>query len=54
MGAPQIIVIVLYALSLGINMARHGKPRKDKYSLPQAIFGTIIMFGLLIWGGFFN
>lgn len=54
MGVPQLIVIVLYALSLGINMAYHGKPKEGKYSLPATIFSAAIMFTLLIWGGFFK
>ena len=52
MGAPEIILICLYALSFGINLAKHGQT--FKYHAGYSFFNVFIVFGLLIWGGFFN
>lgn len=54
MKAPQIILCVLYGASLLANAYLHGKPREGRHSLPQALFSTALVFGLLIWGGFFE
>ncbi|GAA0083139.1 hypothetical protein [Clostridium sp. CTA-6] len=54
MGMPQIILIILSTLSLGIVMSRHGQPREDKYNFFTNLISTGIVIGLLIWGGFFN
>lgn len=53
MGAPQIIFIVLTAMSAGIVMTKHGKPRDD-YHFGHWIFAAAIQLGLLYWGGFFG
>jgi len=52
MGAPQIIWIVLVAMGVGIQIAKHGQP--DKYNGKTALIGCSISAGLLYWGGFFN
>jgi len=54
MGMPQIILIILYCLSLGIAMSKHGQPEEGKYNFFYNLISTGIMIGLLIWGGFFN
>ena len=53
MGAPQIIIIVLYSISLCIAANQHGKTieRKDNFWISLVSIGIIV--GLLIWGGFF-
>lgn len=53
MGTPQIIFIVLAALSGGIIMARHGQPR-DNYNFGMWLFTMVVKVGLLYWGGFFG
>jgi hypothetical protein len=53
MGAPQIIVIVLLALILGMALAKDGKP-KGNWSFFGQLFGAVIHVGLLYWGGFFS
>lgn len=53
MRAPQIIMIVIMAMGLGINLTKHGEPKEDNYSFPIALLATAIQAGLLIWGGFF-
>lgn len=54
MGIPQIIMIIIFCLSLGITMAKNGQPREDKYSFFTSLVATGIQVGVLIWGGFFN
>lgn len=54
MGMPQIILIILYCLSLGIVMSKHGQPKKDRYNFFITLVSSGIEMGLLIWGGFFN
>lgn len=53
MKAPQIIIIVLYALSLGVHMAKHGEPKDGKYNFVSSLITCAIIFGCLWWGGFF-
>ena len=54
MGAPQIIVIVLGFLELIFVAIVHGQPKKGTYSAPAELISLGILFGLLIWGGFFK
>ena len=57
MKAPQIIIIVLYALSLGMYIAKHKEKKEGSmatYNAWTAAFTAIITLGLLYWGGFFN
>lgn len=54
MKAPQIIIIVMYAMSLGIAAVQHGEPRNDKNNFFISSIAVAIQVALLIWGGFFN
>lgn len=54
MGAPQIILIAISALSFGITMSEHGKPRTGNESVWTSLIANIITFSLLWWGGFFH
>lgn len=54
MRAPQIILIVIYAIDLLCAANLHGKQRTGKWSFWRDLAGTACVFGLLIWGGFFN
>lgn len=45
MNGWLIVLIILNVLGLGINLARHGETRKDKYSFWSALIGS----GLVIW-----
>jgi hypothetical protein len=53
MGAPQIIMIVLLALGVGISIASHGKPRPPHHGIASAV-GAGVTAALLWWGGFFG
>ena len=54
MKAPQIILIIIYALGLGISLEQHGKPKTGTESFWKSLLATAIIFALLIWGGFFS
>ena len=53
MKAPQIVLIVLYSLSLGISMSKHGKPR-EPYNFWTSFLAVIIEVAILWWGGFWR
>lgn len=53
-GIPQIILLVLTMLGLGINLVRHGQPKEGVESFWVFFSSSIILFSLLYWGGFFN
>lgn len=50
---PQIIYLILIALSLGLNMSEHGKPRTAT-NFWNNLISTAIIFWILIVGGFFK
>ncbi len=57
MGAPQIIVIILYSLSFLVNLLNALKekdPTKIAAGCIGSVVGTGMMVGLLLWGGFFG
>ena len=54
MHAPQIIVLILYAITIGIELAQHGETEVKKHNVFVAMFGSALMLGLLWWGGFFS
>ena len=54
-GIPQILMVVLYGTALLLEAYHHGEPKKNKtYDVKVAIISCIIIFTLLIWGGFFT
>ena len=52
MQTPQVIVIVLTAISLAVNLLKNGEPKK--YNFVAALIDSTALIGLLIWGGFFS
>ena len=54
MGAPQIIIIVLYVLDLFLTALLHGQKRTGTYSFPATFVTCGVMVWLLWWGGFFG
>jgi len=40
------ILILIYALNVGINTARDGEPKKERYSTGSSLFGAIV--GILL------
>lgn len=53
-GIPQIIIIAMYGLNVGVNLTRDGEPRDEKYSFVTSVFATLINVFLLWAGGFFG
>lgn len=51
-GWPQWIVAILYALSLSVNVALHGKKREGNHNGFLSIVLVAIMAALLRAGGF--
>ena len=54
MGIPQIIIVILYALNVGITLTKHGEPKEGNYNVFSTLIGTAISVGILWWGGFFG
>ena len=53
-GIPQIIMLFLLAMSLGIDLAKHGQPREGKHNAVGGLVGVAIQLTLLWFGGFFG
>lgn len=54
MGVWQIVIVVFYAMGLGIGIAEHGKEKKGKNNVIYVIISLIINLTILYKGGFFN
>lgn len=54
MKVPQIIIIVLFAFSLGSHLMAHGQPKTGKYNFWTAFLSAAIEIAVLWWGGFFG
>lgn len=54
MRAPQIIIIALYAICLGMSLAKNGKVEIRKESFAMTCVSVAIHATLLWWGGFFG
>ena len=50
---PQITMIVIFAMGLGISMVQHGKPQPPT-NFWVRLLATAIDLGILIAGGFFG
>lgn len=51
---PQICVLVFLAVSLGMHLADHGKPKEGKEKFWAALFSASLFLFLLWKGGFFT
>ena len=51
---PQITVIVLAAIGVGIHFAKHGQPKSESYNGVVQMILVAIEFWLLYEGGFFG
>ena len=51
---PQILLLMLISSELGIQIARHGKPREGNHNFWIQLFEWAIIVTLLSWGGFFS
>lgn len=53
LGAPEITLLVLQAIGLGISLARHGEPKTGTNNVYIDMIALSISQALLIWGGFY-
>ena len=53
-GIPQIIMLFLLAMSLGIDLAKNGEPREGEHKAASGLIAVAIQLILLWWGGFFG
>jgi hypothetical protein len=51
---PQVVILVLVCVGLGMELVRDGNPRTDKHSFWITLLSDTIVLALLWWGGFFN
>jgi hypothetical protein len=54
MNAPQIIVIVMFTISLTASAFLHDEYKTGKHNFFVDLIGAAIMLSLLFWGGFFR
>lgn len=54
MHAPQIVMIALYALGLGIAIEEHGKPKSGTHNVWITLVATALVAAILWWGGFWG
>lgn len=54
MGFCQYAIIILYSISLGTHIAKHGEPKTGTYNVWSAIIALAIEMSLLYFGGFFK
>ena len=53
MNAPQIIMIVLYTISVFTSLMKHGESKGD-YNFWASLIAVVIEAAILKWGGFWN
>jgi len=54
-GWPQAIYLALTLLGLGVEISRHGEPKKPgRYNAVSTLIATVVVLSLLYWGGFFD
>ena len=58
-GWPQIIVIALWCIGLGMHAAKHGERiefngKPNEYNVWHRMFGIAVWACLLWWGGFWQ
>ncbi len=52
---PQLTILALLMIGLGINITSHGETKKEsKYNAWTFLIGEIILWTILYYGGFWN
>lgn len=51
---PQLIMLFLMAVSIGIEMSYHGETKPKKYNVWSTLVAVALNIAILHWGGFFN
>jgi len=52
--APQMIIVALWFIGLGIQTQKHGKPQTGRHNFWTSLAAVAITAALLWWGGFFS
>lgn len=50
---PQLVWLALVMIGLGVDVARHGRPKTGKYNLWASLAALLIAVAILYFGGFF-
>lgn len=54
-GWPQLTLLVLLAIEVGINIGKHGEPKPNpNHHAGIALLGAGIVITILWWGGFWD
>ncbi len=53
MGTAQIVLIVIASINMLLSANEHGRPRKN-HNFWTDFIGVVLLFSILIWGGFFE
>lgn len=51
---PQIVMLALLFIGIGIGLSDHGKPKTGENSFWSVLIGQVLLFSILWWGGFFD
>ena len=51
---PQLIMLIFIAAEMGLQIAKHGEPKRGKYNLLSASIAWGIIVYLLYCGGFWQ
>ena len=51
---PQIVTIFLYAMSIGIDLERHGEQKTGKHNVVTTLIAIAIGASILYAGGFWS
>lgn len=51
---PQIIMISIWMIGLGINMSKHGQEKTVKYNAYHFIIAKMVISTILYYAGFWN
>ncbi len=54
MSLPAVLLLVWFALELGVNLAKDGEPRTGNHSFLYTFITIGFWVALLWWGGFFK
>jgi len=51
---PQVIILAIIFMGLGLDLANHGLPKDGKYNFFSSLIASSVFLICLYWGGFFD
>ena len=51
---PQLLLITLSMIAIGVHIAKHGKQTNLKYNGFHKLIGSAILYTILYYGGFWD